>query len=475
MHDSIYGDILYHARVRPAAPAIHFGHDVSYARFARDIEAFTRRLAKEGLAPGTRVVVHVGGKYLQWLVLLACVRLGLPSASVGDASELALPRATVCISNLPADKLKFAGRVVNVQRTWADEALEGEWEDPEHHAGDLCRMVLSSGTTGTPKNVGITYAQLRQRCALGVCTYGLSPQSRLLVAMGAVTAGGFVMPCMAWMAGAAVIVPQASLAEAWRDTNPTVMLVSPARLPELLEALPPFGAARANLDLYVAGAALPPAQNERVRLAITPSLYICYGSTEISTGTIMHAAEAGARHGCIGYPPSYVQAQVVDEQHRIVAAGVEGLVRFRAEGMADGYLDDPVATAASFREGWFYPGDRGVLEASGLMRLTGRTSEIANLGGEKVSPEEVDSALTGFAGTRELAAFAVTRDGADEMWIAVVTAGDAFDEEPLKAAYRREFPRCPPPRVMRAQSIPRNEMGKVQRGELRKTAQAAPP
>ena len=67
---------------------------------------------------------------------------------------------------------------------------------------------------------------------------------------------------------------------------------------------------------------------------------------------------------------------------------------------------------------------------------------------------------------RDLAAFAFTKDGVDEMCIAVVP-GAGFDQEALRAAYVRAFPRCPVPRVVRVDAIPRNEMGKVQRKQLR--------
>ena len=79
--------------------------------------------------------------------------------------------------------------------------------------------------------------------------------------------------------------------------------------------------------------------------------------------------------------------------------------------------------------------------------------------------------LDSVAGVRELAAFAVSRGGVDEMWLGVVPAA-GFDEAALQAAYLRAFPRCPRPTIMRVDKIPRNEMGKVLRKELRERAES---
>ena len=72
----------------------------------------------------------------------------------------------------------------------------------------------------------------------------------------------------------------------------------------------------------------------------------------------------------------------------------------RSPFLMDGYFDDPEATAAALRDGWFHTGDLGALDADGYLSIVGRLQDVIRTGGESVSPAEVEAALAGAPGVR---------------------------------------------------------------------------
>jgi acyl-CoA synthetase (AMP-forming)/AMP-acid ligase II len=165
--------------------------------------------------------------------------------------------------------------------------------------------------------------------------------------------------------------------------------------------------------------------------------------------------------------PSGAEVAVLDEDWRPVPADTAGEVAVRGPGVVDGYLDNPEANAASFRDGWFRTGDLGHLSADGYLTLDGRLKELINRGGEKIAPREVDEALLLHPGVREAVAYGVP----DAKWGEVVHAAVVVDGA-LSAHELRDF--CAdrlasfkvPRRVHIVSEIPKGPTGKIQRRTL---------
>jgi len=171
-----------------------------------------------------------------------------------------------------------------------------------------------------------------------------------------------------------------------------------------------------------------------------------------------------------GFVVPAAQVRIVDEAGEPVGFDTEGHVQLRPPYLADGYMGDEAATKASFRDGWFMPGGLGVLRPDGLLRITGRTDEIINTGGVKLSPVIVDEFLLAQPGITDAAAFAHRRPGqADEVWAAIVCPG-AIDEAAVLAAARAKLNSRAPVRLVRMAEIPRNAMGKAMRQQLTQEA-----
>ncbi|HEX7943137.1 MAG TPA: fatty acid--CoA ligase family protein, partial [Phenylobacterium sp.] len=158
--------------------------------------------------------------------------------------------------------------------------------------------------------------------------------------------------------------------------------------------------------------------------------------------------------------------EIVDDDGNPLPDGEVGEIRVRGPRMIYGYLDDPEATAERFRDGWFYSGDLGRRLPDGRLVLEGRADERMNLGGIKVMPALLEEAALACPGVRDAAAFAVPDEqGLEHAWIAVAAA-PGFDRDTL-TPHMAAYPGLPAHRFAWIDEIPRNTMGKVDRGRLR--------
>jgi long-chain acyl-CoA synthetase len=120
-----------------------------------------------------------------------------------------------------------------------------------------------------------------------------------------------------------------------------------------------------------------------------------YGLTETSTCDFFaFPADFALRPGCIGRPSPQVQHRIADAQGQPLALGEVGELQLRSPYLLAGYLDAPALTADAFVQGWFRTGDLARQHTDGLVELMGRQKELISRGGHKLSPVEVEQALS---------------------------------------------------------------------------------
>ena len=221
-----------------------------------------------------------------------------------------------------------------------------------------------------------------------------------------------------------------------------------------------------NLPLLktIITAGSPPSQPliDRIRKQIDCSIFNVYGSTEAGLISIKDMT-IDSTDGAIVNP--VVDLQVVDESGKQLPPNTLGHIRYMRSGMVQSYYKNPVATAEFFKDGFFYPGDMGLLDSEGKLVLEGRSNEMINLGGVKISPEQIDQIALAQLGVVDCASFALSAEsGIDQLAIVLVTDED-FDLEIFKKVMSKKSPLMPRHFFTR-QVIPRNENGKVSRQAL---------
>ena len=203
---------------------------------------------------------------------------------------------------------------------------------------------------------------------------------------------------------------------------------------------------------------------------LCPNVIVGYGTTE--TGRVgwapAHRFAGVADTGALPLPD--VAVEIVDEDDVPLARGQDGIVRLKSPRNATRYLHDPEATAAVYRAGWVYPGDRGHLEPDGFLRLVGRVDDIINRGGVKFDPVPLESQMTEFSDVRDVALFGFADAEGVPRLCAAVVAGPAYDGERFAARCRDALGVAMPDFLMEVRELPRNENGKLLRRSLAEAA-----
>src|SRR5262249_33960839 len=149
----------------------------------------------------------------------------------------------------------------------------------------------------------------------------------------------------------------------------------------------------ANFACIVGGSVMPQALSIKARSRLTPNLWVTYSSSEAGLTAVARASQLEGREGSTGFVLPWVTLEIVDKDGRALPPGQTGEVRVKSPEMLDGYLDNNDREDKSFRDGWFYPGDLGVLGLDGMLTIEGRTDEVMNFGGEKYSPLPIEETL----------------------------------------------------------------------------------
>ena len=478
---TFYPTILFHSRFNPELVAVAFGsQEVTYREFVRDIERVTRQLASR-VAPGPRLaMVALVHPYLHWVLTIALGRVGITSVSaydpVGSGLLDLIEPDLVFIDN---QTVATDDRFVEVTADWIglDADQLPPFVDPDHAADAPLRLILSSGTTGTPKKILLTHAlnQYRlQGMALHASLQG--NRSRTMTLVGLDTAGGYQFPTTTWFLGGRVVLymPGEDPYRTIVSQGVNYAFMSPVQLDQLIGAMPAGAWPLPGLTVSVAGSKLPRRVSEVARARLTGSLVLIYGSTEVGLLATAHAGITDTMLDVTGIVRPDVDVQIVDPAGNPVPHGEVGELRSRSlEGISQ-YLDAGTPGTdgeVQFRDGWFYPGDAAVLSDDGVLTIVGRTIELMNLGGVKLSPNAIEEALAACPGVVDIAAFALEQHGGVATpWVAVVR-GEGYDQAALAAAFERAFPRLPALKFVHADVIPRNQMGKIQRNIIQERVQ----
>jgi acyl-coenzyme A synthetase/AMP-(fatty) acid ligase len=226
----------------------------------------------------------------------------------------------------------------------------------------------------------------------------------------------------------------------------------------------------------IAGSAASPALRAQIAQYICPNIQVIYGSSEGAHIAEANAQTFAAQPAAAGRLYPWVEMEAVDAHGQALPAGQAGMLRLRTPVLVSGYVDDPQATARAFRDGWYYPGDTGQVDAAGYLTLTGRVDELINVGGNKIDPGIIEAVLDAQPGVQESVVVAVPGEQGVPVLIGMVVTSGPFDEEALKKACLDKLgAKYVPRRIRRAEGLPRNAGGKIMRREItERVAQLAP-
>jgi malonyl-CoA/methylmalonyl-CoA synthetase len=194
-----------------------------------------------------------------------------------------------------------------------------------------------------------------------------------------------------------------------------------------------------------------------------------YGMTE--AGMIASNPYDGERiAGTVGFPLPGVEARVADENGHEVPRGEPGVLEIRGPNLFKGYWKKPDKTAEEMRtDGYFVTGDISTMDEEDRVSIVGRAKDLIIAGGLNIYPKEIELAVDAVEGVGESAVIGVPHPDLGEGVVAVVTRTDpGLDEAAILGGIADKLARFKQPRkVVFAESLPRNAMGKVQKARLR--------
>ncbi len=503
-------DLADTARRWPGEPAVAAGtrtlHD--YATLDARVDALAAAWRAQGLAPGDRVALVSRNHPAYVEALYACWRARLVAVPVNarlHPQELAfvLEDSGARLALLDGEWMQAIGsirapaglRAVELggeaheamargSRTHATMARGASLVTKPDQAGEVAWLFYTSGTTGRPKGVEITHANL---AAMSACfvrdVEAIEPGDALLhPAPMSHGSGLYIVPHVA--RGAVNVVPEsggfepAEIALLMAHWPRALFFAAPTMVKRLVRGgvLVPSSLARFKC-LVFGGGPMYVADLREAFAAMGPKLAQIYGQGETpmtiaamdrATLADAMARDDAARLASVGRAQSGIELRIDGAS----APGELGEVLVRGATVMRGYWRNPVASAATLAGGWLHTGDAGVLDADGFLTLKDRVKDLVISGGSNIYPREVEEVLQRHPGVAEVAvigrphaewgeevvACVVLREGAD-----AATVERECDTLCIDSIARFKRPKT----YVFVDALPKNNAGKVVKTELR--------
>jgi len=418
------------------------GEQMTYAQLDEEAERAARRLVAYGVRRGGTVAVTTAGTRQNVVLIHALMKTGAVLLPLSPKLSEAERAAAVEASRVSVD-LDDASRLT---QTEADMPLLGE-----HDMSDLHCRILTSGSSGTPHTVGLTYGNHLFSAMGSAFNIGVNPEDRWLCALPISHISGLSIVMRSVIYGTTIVLQDGfntgDIRRAIDDDGVTLISMVSTMLLRLLEEEVDLSSPRAIL---VGGGPVPQGALEEA-LSRGASVIQTYGLTETcSQVTTLEVKEARRKVGSVGRPLLTSHLRIQDGE--ILVQG------------------PTVSAEALDGDGWLHTGDVGRIDEDGFLYVEGRTDEMIITGGENVSPGEVEDALVRHPEIVEAAV--VGRP--DPEWqqavtaVVVLSAGSNLGLEAIRehcagllASYKV------PKRVEIIDELPRTTSGKLMRSALR--------
>ena len=495
------GVLEHHARRTPDKPLAVCGDDVvTYRGMTEWAAALAGGLHARGVRTGDVVglLAYNSNEFLA--TIFAANHLGAVAMPVNwrlAAPELRFilehsqARAFVCDAELvdlgneataglpELERICVSGASVNGWVRFADLAAAGTVEPRAPVAGDdLHRLMYTSGTTGRPKGVMITHANLAWKNYAHITEFGFRHDDVGLACGPLYHVGALDLVTTTMIAvGATTIVHRtfdaARVIEEIERSRVTLVWTAPAMVRAILDVPGVEQRDLSSVRVIIAGGEkLPIPFIERLRRTF-PSAWFAdaYGLTETVSGdTFLDRDSTVTKLGSVGRPCQYLALDIWDEHGASVPPGERGEVVLRGPKVFKGYWHDPDATRAAFTGGWFHTGDIGVVDEDGYLYIVDRLKDMIVSGGENIASSEVERVLYEHDAVVEVAVVGHP----DERWgevpvaFAVLQPGATATADELIEHCRARLAKFKvPQQVIFIDELPRNPSGKVLKRELR--------
>ncbi|MBX8802362.1 class I adenylate-forming enzyme family protein [Pseudochrobactrum asaccharolyticum] len=496
-------NILFsHSLSQPEKTALICGENrLNWGDLGNRVRSVARGLAARGIGSGDKVILYMSNQIEfaeAFFGVLATGAVVVPATTRISPHELAYFQADsgagliICDANLAekvAAEVSVGAEIYTVGETISDFAdfscLRQSGTTPLPPIPleqDEAAILYTSGTTGQPKGVVLTHANILVcHGYMNAVEWGINGDDIYLVVSPMAHRAGMGRMINALMLGGTLNIlsrfdPDDVLSIIERE-QVTVLGLVPTMCRMMMPVLEADPQRAASLRrLAVTGEAFPVPLKERL-IALLPNLEIVsfFGMTEAGGVTGLMHREQFTHAGSVGRPCPGVEVRITDEDGRDVMDGEAGelLVRAGRPGaftVMKGYLNNPEQTEAAFSDGWFRTGDMARRDADGYLYIVDRKKDMIVSGGLNIYSKEVEQTITELPGIADVAVIAVPDDVFGESVVAVIEpekGAVAPDKNQIVEHCRQRIAGYKKPKyVLYRSELPRNATGKILKRDL---------
>jgi len=345
---------------------------------------------------------------------------------------------------------------------------------PPSEENEYRAVILTSGTTGTPKGASRSQPTSILPAAAMLDRIPLKARERSLIAAPLFHSWGFTHFTFSLLLSTTIVLqrkfdPEQTLAgiAQYRVQSCPMVPVMVQRIMQLPEETRRKYDTSSLTSVALSGSALPGELAIKFMDAFGDVLQNLYGSTEVAWAAIATAQDLRAAPGTAGKPPIGTILRIYDDKGREVPQGEPGRIFVGNEMMFEGYTG---GGSKEVIDGLMSSGDMGYLDEEGRLFVTGRDDEMIVSGGENVFPHEVEDLIAKMPGVKEAAVIGVDDEQFGQRLKAyVVTENGGPSEDDIKSKVKSDLARYKVPREVEfLDELPRNATGKVLKKELKK-------
>lgn len=483
------------------------GGTTTYGELAETANRLSHGMRAQGMTAGSVLALVLSNRPEFIALQLAAHQIGLFIVPVNR--HLTAPEASYILGDCGADLVvadaKTAGMVAEAAelagispdilfgigadtglRAFAD--LLGDSAPPEDRvAGAL--LFYSSGTTGRPKGIrhpmsGLSPEAEQARMAESARAMSVTRDGVYLSVGPLYHAAPNQNMMMALQLGHTVVVSSGFDPEHALELIQRYSVTATFLVPTMMHRLLTVPAERrdefdvSSLSTVLHSASICPVATKRAMIDwVGPILVEYYGSSESGATTLIDSESWLAHQGSVGQARPGMAVRICDEHGEEVPPGTPGLIHLKS-GVVIEYVGDPDKTAASYRDGYFVPGDIGYLDEDGWLFVCDRRTDMIVSGGVNIYPAEIEGEVLQHEAVLDAAVFGVPDDEWGQRVVALVELHepDAQREEiaeSILAHCRERLAKFKLPRVVEiVDQLPRTAAGKINRARLRDAYQS---
>ena len=499
----LYPDDTAYVEIRPVTKS---RKEISWIRFYERTNRLANALLDRGVENGKSVIL-LGKNSISWLEsyfavlktgawivplnfrftnddILYCVAVAEPAAFIFEGSYAdrieKIRHSMPSIGSYICIEQAHTGDIESLE-TLIERASPG-FTGLSLRNEEACALYFTSGTTGDPKPVLLTHANLMCAAVSEATNHYIKHEDRFLMMpplyhlaighlLGLLAAGGRTILLTE------KITPSYILESIDSEGISVLFLLVPWAL-DLLNALDKNETSKGNYDLsnwrltHMGAQAIPPTVVHRLKKYFPQMQYSTdYGLSESAgPGSIYLGTENEHKIGAIGRATMMWDARIVNPEGRDVNQGEVGELIIRGNGVMREYYKNPELTAQSIRDVWLYTGDLATMDDDGFIFLVDRKKDLVNSGGENIFPAEVEEIIQQHPKVYDVAVIGTPDERLGEIVTAVIqTVSDkTVSEEEISVFCEKNLPRYKRPRCVIFDTVPRSATGKIEKPKLRK-------